>query len=266
MDDLKQKARILVVDDEEDICEILQYNLEKAGYEVKTVLSAEDALSLLSSEKIDLILLDIMLGGISGLKFAKLLREDFKSTIPVVFVTALDTEEDMLKGFSTGGDDYITKPFSVNEVVARVGAVLSRTGWKIKPQVQSNQSSWKRAVSPQDQSAVISEKEEEILSEFNFGILKIDALENRVEVEGVEVFLTRKEMDILMLLARSAGKVYSRQEILKQVWKDEGFILERTVDVHIARLRKKLGKAGELIHNRSGFGYTIHPVRVEKGK
>lgn len=259
MEESKRKAKILVVDDEEDICEILQYNLEKAGYQVKCVLGAEEALSMFSSENFDLLLLDIMLGGISGLKLAKLLREDYKSTVPIIFVTALDTEDDILKGFSTGGDDYISKPFSVNEVVARVGAVLSRSGRRVMPDVAGGTSSWKSSSFASDKT------EEPVLSvaaseqtKFDFGILTVDSAENRVQVDGKDVMLTRKEMEILLLLARSAGKLFSRDDILKKVWKNDGFVLERTVDVHIARLRKKLGVAGELIQNRSGFGYCIH--------
>src|SRR5574344_662440 len=122
----EKKSKILVVDDEEDICEILQYNLERAGYEVKTAISSEEALYMIPKENFDLLILDIMLGGISGRKLAKLLREDYKSTITIIVVTALDTEPDIMKGVKTGGDDYIPKPFSVKEVVARVGAVLNR--------------------------------------------------------------------------------------------------------------------------------------------
>ena len=254
MEESKNKARILVIDDEEDICEILQYNLERAGYKVKTVLSAEDAMSEIAAQKYDLLLLDIMLGGISGLKLAKLLREDYKSSVPIIFVTALDTEDDILKGFRTGGDDYISKPFSVNEVIARVGAVLSRSGRRV--QAEASSSSWKRAdVGAPEPSPIPSEEIPQNV--FDFGSLKVDATENHVIADGTEVFLTRKEMDILLLLARSAGKIFSREEILKKVWKDDGFVLQRTVDVHIARLRKKLGKAGELIQNRSGYGYCI---------
>ena len=254
MEESKNKARILVIDDEEDICEILQYNLEKAGYQVKTVFSAEEALSEIAAQKFDLLLLDIMLGGISGLKLAKLLREDYKSNIPIIFVTALDTEDDILKGFSTGGDDYISKPFSVNEVIARVGAVLSRSGRKM--QTDPSSSAWKRVDAGTPDPAQPS-SEDVLQTEFDFGSLKVDAAENHVVTNGKEVFLTRKEMDILLLLARSAGKIFSREDILKKVWKDDSFVLQRTVDVHIARLRKKLGKAGELIQNRSGYGYCI---------
>lgn len=242
------KSRILVVDDEEDICEILQYNLEKAGYEVKTVLSAEDALYIIPKEKFDLIMLDIMLGGISGLKLAQLLREDYKNNIPIIFISALDTEIDILKGFKSGGDDYISKPFSINEAVARVGAVLGRYNKTRKKEDGAPLSGW------QNGSSVKREIEK---NELNFGILKIKADDKRVHVDGEEVFLTKKEMDILLLIARYPGKVFSRDDILRLVWKDESYVLERTVDVHIARLRKKLGKAGDLILNRSGYGYSL---------
>lgn len=254
MEESKNKGRILVIDDEEDICEILQYNLEKAGYKVKTVLSAEEAMSEIAVQAYDLLLLDIMLGGISGLKLAKVLREDYRNNVPIIFVTALDTEDDILKGFSTGGDDYISKPFSVNEVIARVGAVLSRSGRKL--QSDSSASAWKRADSDSPDSQP-SEGDQTCQTVFDFGALKVDAAENHVIADGAEVFLTRKEMDILLLLARSAGKIFSREDILKKVWKNDSFVLQRTVDVHIARLRKKLGRAGELIQNRSGYGYCI---------
>lgn len=245
----EKKSKILVVDDEEDICEILQYNLEKAGYEVKTASSSEEALYMIPKESFDLLILDIMLGGISGLKLAKLLREDYKNNIPIIFVTALDTEPDILNGFKTGGDDYIPKPFSVKEVVARVGAVLSRYRRLQKKDGQGAPlAGWQNSS---------NQKPEIEKSEYNFGSLNIKAIEKKVTVEGVEVFLTKKEMEILLLLAKFPGKIFSRDDILKLVWKDESYVLERTVDVHIARLRKKLGKAGDLILNRSGYGYSL---------
>ena len=240
MEDTALKANILVVDDEEDICEILQYNLEKAGFKVKTVLSSEEALSVISSEKFDLLLLDIMMGGISGLKLAQLLREDYKSSV----------------------DDYISKPFSVNEVVARVKAVLSRSGRIQKPSGDNSASAWKnnsKGVAARSVPDTPQPADEVQQDYFDFGILTIDAKESSVKVSGEPVLLTRKEMEILLLLARSTGKLFSREEILKNVWKDDGFVLQRTVDVHIARLRKKLGPAGDLVQNRSGFGYCIHP-------
>ena len=257
MEDTKHKARILVIDDEEDICEILQYNLERAGYQVKSVLSVEEALSEISAQKYDLLLLDIMLGGISGLKLAQLLREDYRNNVPIIFVTALDTEDDILKGFSSGGDDYISKPFSVNEVVARVGAVLARSGRRPVAESSDVSPSWKRVEAGGVSAGMQSSAEEDLQTDFDFGILKVDASENHVFVNGEEVFLTRKEMEILLLLSRSAGKIFSRDDILKRIWKNDGFVLQRTVDVHIARLRKKLGKAGELIQNRSGYGYSL---------
>ena len=259
MEESKYKAKILVVDDEEDICEILQYNLERAGYQVKCASDAEKALSLFSSEKFDLLLLDIMMGGLNGLELAKLLREDFRSTVPIIFVTALGEEKDILKGFSAGGDDYISKPFSVNQLVARVGAVLSRSGKRVIPDGGSGASSWKSSSFASDKNGDASPQAPSAKQTvFDFGILTVDSAENRVKVEGKDVMLTRKEMEILLLLSRSAGKLFSREDILKKVWKNDGFVLERTVDVHIARLRKKLGVAGELIQNRSGFGYCIH--------
>lgn len=247
----EKKNRILVVDDEEDICEILQYNLERAGYEVKTASSSEEALYMIPKEKFDLLILDIMLGGISGLKLAKLLRDDYRNNIPIIFVTALDTEPDILEGFKTGADDYIPKPFSVKEVIARVGAVLSRARKIQRKEMQTGNaplSGWQNGT---NQKPVVEK------NEYTFGILKILIAEKRVYVDGEEIFLTKKEMEILALLSKYPGKIFSRDDILKLVWKDESYVLERTVDVHIARLRKKLGKAGNLIVNRSGYGYSI---------
>ncbi len=256
MGDITRKANILIVDDEEDICEILQYNLEKAGYDVKTVLSSEEALSVLSSEKYDLILLDIMLGGISGLSLAKLLREDYKNNIPIIFITALDTEEDVLKGFNIGCDDYISKPFSVNQVVARVGAVLARSSMYRRKENSAVAPEW-RSVGIKEDVATQAELPAQGADRFDFGCLVIEVSANQVFVENEEVYLTKKEMEILLLLAKGAGKLFSREEILKSVWKGDTLVLQRTVDVHIARLRKKLGKAQNLIHNRSGFGYCL---------
>ncbi len=256
MGDITRKANILIVDDEEDICEILQYNLEKADYGVKTVLSSEEALSVLSSEKYDLLLLDIMLGGISGLRLAKLLREDYKNNIPIIFITALDTEEDVLKGFNIGCDDYISKPFSVNQVVARVGAVLARSSMRKQKEDSAVAPEW-RNVGIKENVTTQAEVPTQSADRFDFGCLVIEVSTNQVFVENEEVYLTKKEMEILLLLAKGAGKLFSREEILKCVWKGDTLVLQRTVDVHIARLRKKLGEAQNLIHNRSGFGYCL---------
>ena len=225
MGDITRKANILIVDDEEDICEILQYNLEKADYGVKTVLSSEEALSVLSSEKYDLLLLDIMLGGISGLRLAKLLREDYKNNIPIIFITALDTEEDVLKGFNIGCDDYISKPFSVNQVVARVGAVLARSSKSKQKEDSAVAPEW-RNVGIKENVTTQAEVPTQSADRFDFGCLVIEVSTNQVFVENEEVYLTKKEMEILLLLAKGAGKLFSREEILKCVWKGDTLVLQ----------------------------------------
>lgn len=242
-----EQYRILVVDDEEDICEILQYNLTKAGYIVETASSAEEALYKMRNE-FHLILLDIMMGGISGLKMAEVLREEYKNNVPIIFISALGQEVDILQGFSKGGDDYISKPFSVKEVIARVKAVLTRS-----VQLRGNGPDNKG----QDFDKKCKEEMEASKDVFEYEKLKIDYKEKRLYIDGEEVILTKKEAEILILLSKSANSLFSRESILQSVWKDESFVLERTVDVHITRLRKKMGKYGECIVNRSGYGYTF---------
>ena len=219
------EERILVVDDEKDICDILQFNLENEGYEVDLANSAEEALSSLT-DKHDLIILDVMMGGMSGFKMAERLRKDGKS-VPIIFLTAKNTENDMLTGFSLGGDDYMSKPFSVKELIARVKSVLKR----------------------------VRSSRKELQALWQHGGLTVDILNNRVTIDDTEVSLTKKEFEILSLLAQTSPNVYTRSEILNQVWGDHEFALDRTVDVHITRLRKKLGKYSSIIVNRSGFGY-----------
>lgn len=236
------KYRILIVDDEEDIRDILQYNLHQAGYIADTASSAEEALFKMKNHY-HLLLLDIMMDGISGLKMAQLLREEYNNNIPIIFISALDSENDIVSGFSKGGDDYIPKPFSVKEVLARVSAVLHRC-----------YSSPDTEASMQAQKESPKEKEET----FTHKNLKIEFGTKRVFIGSDEVALTKKENEILVLLARNPNKIYSRDEILQLVWKEESFVLDRTVDVHIARLRKKLGACGEWIVNRSGYGYCLH--------
>ena len=236
------KYRILVVDDEEDICEILAFNLRNAGYDVDTVNSAEDALFKMKNDY-DLLLLDIMMEGISGLKLAQLLREDYNNTTPIIFISALDTESDILNGFNKGGDDYIPKPFSIKQVLARVKAVLARC-----------------SASHSDDPAKYREQQKNTDEKvYTLNGLKVDFENKRVFIDGEEVVLTKKENEILILLTKNITKIFSREEILKEVWKEESYVLERTVDVHIARLRKKLGKYGEMIINRSGYGYCFNP-------
>ncbi len=222
------KKKILVVDDEKDICDILQFNLENEGYIVDVAYSAEEALDILTPNH-QLILLDVMMGGMSGFKMAERLRKKDK-LVPIIFLTAKDTEDDMLTGFSIGGDDYISKPFSIKELLARIKALITRSN--IAPQAPM-QEIWQYK-----------------------GIV-IDYQSNRVLVDNIEVSLTKKEFEILSLLAKAAPNLMSRSSILNQVWADNELVLDRTVDVHITRLRKKLGEYSSLIVNRSGFGYYL---------
>jgi len=219
---------ILVVDDEKDICEIIQFNLEAEGYKVDASSSAEDALGKLNESHI-LIILDVMMGGMSGFKMAEKLRNE-GNAIPIIFLTAKNTEEDMLTGFSLGADDYLAKPFSVKELIARVKAILKRSN-SVKP-IMGN--TW------------------------SYEDLSIDIPGNRVLIKDEEISLTKKEFEILLLLAQSAPNVLTRSKILSSVWDDNEFVLDRTVDVHITRLRKKLGEYSTLIVNRSGFGYYLN--------
>jgi DNA-binding response OmpR family regulator len=229
-----EKKRILIVDDEEDLCEILSFNLKKAGYETEVAYSAEDAYSKLKNN-FDLLLLDVMMGAISGFKLAELVREDYSTEIPIIFITAKDRENDKLHGFDLGADDYISKPFSVKEVIARVNAVLSRYSAK-KEIVQKKRTGSKLLI---------------------YNSLTIDCEFKKATIAKSEIKLTRKEFEILQMLAEEPGKIFSRSDILTRVWNDDSYVLERTVDVHIARLRKKMGSLGHYIVNRSGYGYCF---------
>ena len=203
--------RILVVDDEEDLCEILRFNLEAEGFEVETAASAEEALEKVFSVQrsvFSLILLDVMMDRMSGFEMARHLRENGNNT-PIIFLTARDAHDDQLQGFSVGADDYVTKPFSFDTVLARVRAVLRRSNQNI----QSNQST------PNT--------------------------------------LTKREHLILQLFREHPGRYFTREEILAAVWPDDTLVGERSVDVHIARLRKKMGPDGNRIVNKTGFGYGL---------
>ncbi len=224
--------RILIVDDEETLCEVLKINLENEGYDVDTALSAEEAL-LLDLKKYSLILLDVMMGEISGIKMAKMLKADVATAdIPIIFCTARDTEDDMVMGLNLGADDYIMKPYTIRNVIARVKSVLRRTsGIKI--------------------NTVINEKP---------NVLKVEGLHldlefKRCTVDGEEVKLARKEFELLLYLIMHRGKICSREQILSRIWSDEVVVLDRTIDVNITRLRSKIGKYGSYIVTRSGFGY-----------
>ncbi|MDD5780078.1 MAG: response regulator transcription factor [Bacteroidales bacterium] len=222
-----KQQRILVVDDEPDLREILQCNLENAGYSVDTAASAEEALELLSPDH-SLILLDVMMGGMSGFRMADHLRKDLKNDVPIIFLTARDTENDLLTGFSAGADDYIAKPFSLHEVLVRVKAVLRRS-----PTTETN------------------------VQELRAGNIVMDFARKVVCIGHENIRLSPKEFGILSLLMRHPGRVLSREEILSQVWRGESYVLDRTVDVHIARIRRKMGAEGARLSNRQGYGYCF---------
>jgi DNA-binding response OmpR family regulator len=220
--------KILVVDDEAVICEVLEFNLVNEGYEITCAYSAEEALKKLTPDH-SLILLDVMMGGISGYKLAEALRQN-KNPIPIIFLTAKDTENDMLTGFSVGGADYISKPFSVKEVIARVKAVLKRSA---------------SAVEKHDDKLV-------------FDDITIDFELKELIVDKEKIALTKTEFELIAFLSENPDRIYSREEIIDRVWKDTPYITERTVDVHITRIRKKLGDKAALISNRAGFGYRFN--------
>lgn len=233
--DAMNRYRILVVDDEESLCEILKFNLEKEGYEVTTALSAEEALAL-DIKDMDLVILDIMMGELSGFGLARILkRRSETSDIPIIFCSALDTADDKVKGLDIGADDYITKPYSIAEVLARVRSVLRRSERRSRPVNQVAESS---------DSNIIT-----------FEGLEVNNLNKRCFIDGSEIQLTRKEFDILVLLLTHRGKILSREQIMKQVWSDEVVVLDRTIDVNITRMRKKLGQYGNHIVTRTGYGY-----------
>lgn len=226
------KSPILVVDDEDDIREILQFNLENEGFTVDLAASAEEALDILTPNH-QLIILDVMMPKMSGFQMANLLRKE-GNTIPIIFLTAKSTENDMLTGFSIGADDYVSKPFSIKEIIARIKSVLKRISL----------------------TSHIEQGDEKQNIEVDEG-LKIDLTAKVVLIDNEPINLTKTEFNILLLLTEHVGRVFSREEILSKVWKDDGYILERTVDVHIARLRKKIGRYGNDIVNRVGHGYVF---------
>ncbi|MBP1618594.1 MAG: DNA-binding response regulator [Bacteroidetes bacterium] len=229
METSEKKQRILIVDDEEDIREILHFNLENEGYEIDQAESAEEALNVLN-ESHNLILLDVMMGGMSGFKLAQLLRKS-GNNVPIVFLTAKNTENDLLSGFSIGGDDYISKPFSVKEVIARIKTILKRAG--------------------------SSKDEKNVGQNIVVDGLIIDLEKKIVQVNEEAVELTHKEFNILVLLVQNPGKIYTRTDILDKAWSDNSIVLDRTVDVHITRLRKKIGEYGKYIISRTGYGYSF---------
>ena len=224
------KQKILVVDDEESLCEIIQFNLEVEGYTVDTAYSAEEALQL-DLPSYSLILLDVMMGEISGYRLARILREQPETAhIPIIFCTARDSEDDIVTGLNIGADDYIAKPFSTREVIARVKAVLRRT---------------------------VTTETERVPERLTYQSLVIDITKKKVSIDDEEVPLTKKEFEILLLLVQNKGRVFSREDILARIWSDEVYVLDRTIDVNITRLRKKIGVYGKCIVTRLGYGYCF---------
>jgi len=221
--------KILIVEDDPHISEILEINLSNENLEVICAPSAEEAFTILNNS-FHLILLDVMMGGMSGFKMAEKLRKE-NNPIPIIFLTAKNTENDLLTGFSSGGDDYISKPFSIKEVIARVRAILKRN---------------------------TTSSHQKIEDRLVFENLIIDNESKEVFIDEKEITLTKTEFEILTLLAQNLDKVYSRKEIIEKAWDGTIYITERTVDVHITRLRKKLGKYASMITSRSGYGYRFN--------
>lgn len=225
----EKDSRILVVDDEQDLCEILKFNLETEGYQVETANSAEEALEK-DIASYNLLLLDVMMGGMSGFQLAKQLKNsEVTAHIPIIFLTARDTENDTVTGFNLGADDYISKPFSIREVMVRVRAVLRRTASRLEGA---------------EEPAVIS---------YQGLLLNLD--KKSVSVDGEDVPFTKTEFELLRLLLEERGRVFSRQELIDRVWPRDVLVLDRTVDVNITRMRKKIGKFAKCIVTRLGFGY-----------
>ena len=223
------KKRILVVDDEKDLCDILSLNLHMAGYEVEASYSAEEALDI-EIESFDLLILDVMMEGMSGFDMAKVLKKNpTTASIPIIFLTAKDTEDDILKGFGLGADDYISKPFLLREVLARVKAVLARTSKKL-------------------------DKQEDV---FSYKGIKVNYAHKSVWVNDSEVPVTRTEFDILRLLLSHPGKVFSRQELIESVWPKDTSVSAKVVDASIRDIRGKLGDLSSHIANKGGLGYCF---------
>ena len=224
----EKKYRILVVDDEQDLCEILKFNLETEGYQVETANSAEEALTM-DIAGFDLLLLDVMMGGMSGFSMAKTIKKGpTTANIPIIFLTARDTENDTVTGFNIGADDYISKPFSIREVMVRVRAVLRRT-------TDDN--------APTEQQFI------------RYQGLEMNLSKKTVAIDGEDIPFTKTEFELLQLLLEERGRVFSRQELIDRIWPKDVLVLDRTVDVNITRLRKKIGRFSKCIVTRLGFGY-----------
>ena len=233
------RTKILIIDDEEAVCEILKFNLEKEGYEVDTAYSAEEALDQDNLASYSLFIVDIMMGQLSGFDFASRIRNvtDTENT-PVLFCSALSDEDCVVKGLNIGADDYVTKPFNIGEVLARVRAILRRTGAAQKRSAKD-----------------IIEQESIYEPDIVFRGIRIDRNNKEVFIDNEPVTLTRTEFDILLFFLTHRNKIYSREEIIKHVWGDDVVVTGRTIDTNITRLRKKLGECEKYLVTRQGFGY-----------
>ena len=224
--------KILVVDDELDICEILQYNLETEGYEVVISNSAEEALEL-PLHGFSLILLDVMMGEMSGFQMARKIKDNpATSQVPIIFITALDDENNTVKGLNIGADDYIAKPLSMKEVKARVKAVLRRTNYQ-------------------------PHRTELTDNKICYEAITLDLNSKTSMLDDKELALTKLEFELLSFFLRNPNKVFSREDLLAQCWPQDVYVLDRTVDVNITRLRKKIGRYGKQIKTRIGYGYCF---------
>ena len=219
--------KILIVDDEKDLCEILEFNLSSEGFDTDTAHSAEQALKK-PLDEFDLVLLDVMMGEMSGYKMASKIRKELQLSVPIIFMTAKTAENDILTGFNVGGDDYISKPFSIKEVVARIKAVLKR-----------------------------GRQEMGVTKVYKINDLEVDVNSKSVTIDNEPINLTRKEFEIIVLLLKHQGQYIGRNEILDRIWSDDVIVTERNVDVNIARLRKKIGDYGKYIVGKSGYGYAF---------
>ena len=227
---METTKRILVVDDEETLCDTLAFNLAAEGYEVDTAYSAEQALSL-NLSTYDLALLDIMMGEISGIQLARIMKSNpATASVSIIFCTAKDSEEDMIKGLDLGADDYIMKPYLLKAVLARIRTVLRRTSVS-QPSV------------PKD------------TDRYSYKGLVLSARNRICTVDGNEVKMPKKEFEILLKLISNIGQVFTRQQLLRDIWTDEVVVLDRVVDVNITRIRQKIGNYGKNIVTRSGYGY-----------
>ncbi|MDE6463315.1 MAG: response regulator transcription factor [Muribaculaceae bacterium] len=232
------RTRILVIDDEEAVCEILKFNLEKEGYEVDCAYSAEEALEM-DLTPYNLFMVDIMMDELSGYDFAKQIRNITETEdTPILFCSALNDEDAVVKGLNIGADDYVTKPFVIGEVLARVRAILRRSG-----------------ITQRRSASDIEEQQGLYESDITFKGLRIDRNDKECYIDGEPVTLTRTEFDILLFFLTHRNRIHSREEIMKNVWGEEVVVSERTIDTNITRLRKKLGDYDKYIITRLGFGY-----------